>query len=263
MSIKIVIAIIVLLCALACYSFISQTIEKKRIQKQRLLMALKTKYRNSIHLMSGFPPQFLTNDLMSLIYRNLLETCTQLSRIEPQETQHHENITLYSRQLETLSTATSTVKVSINDPQQMKEIRQHLLELQQFLLQQTHLKIINKTQADAYAEQIKRLALHISVEENVYQAKQAKQNGKHRLAIHYFTLAKKLFMAENRTHSFDSQINQLDAVINKLEEQDLATQANPVENETTKKDVTNKEWDSFSKEDKEEKENWKKKQVYD
>ena len=134
MSTFIVAIIIVLLMALAAYAFISQSIEKKRVQRQRVLMALKTKHRNFVHMINGFPPNFLTADLLGLIYRALIDTCEQLSKIEPKEQHHVDDITLYTNQLGALPKTNPAQRPRIENPQIMKDIRQHLHELQHFLL---------------------------------------------------------------------------------------------------------------------------------
>ena len=259
MSIYIVASIIALLSLLACYAFISQSIEKKRVQKQRMLMALKTKHRNFVHMISGFPQHFLTNDLMGLLYKALINTCEQLSNIEPENNRHQDDIALFSSQLNALSKNTSPTKARIENPQQMKDIRQHLQELLNFLLQQEALKAISKTQNAAYQDQIKHLAMQMSVDAYIFQAKQAQQSGKIRLAIHYFSLAKKLLEAENATHTFDKQIIQLSSMMTKLEEKALTLNEAPQIKENVPKDTSSKEWDNMKTNDND----WKKKQIYD
>jgi hypothetical protein len=262
MSIYIIASIIILLSALACYAFISQAIEKKRIQKQRLLMTLTTKHRNFMHMLNGFPPNFLTTELLSLIYRALINTCEQLSKIEPNNSRYQNEMALFDNQLSTLAQNNNVQSVQLDDPQQMKDIRQHLQELQHFVLQQQALKTINKKATNTYLDQIKRLAIQMTVDSYIFSAKQAQQNGKIRLAIHYFTLAKKQLAAENSTHNYDKQIIQMDTLLSKLEEKAaIATEVNSP-SESPKKDDASKEWDTFNKKEKDDKE-WKKKQVYD
>lgn len=261
MSIFIVAIILALLLALAGYAYINQSIEKKRIQKQRILMTLKTKQRNLVHLISGFPANFLTGELLSLIYRALIDTCEQLSKIEPKEQRHIDDITLYNNQLDIVPKNTAAQRARVDNPQTMKEIRQHLQELQQFLTQQEALKVINKVQFGAYMDQVKRLSLQMAVDTYLYHAKQAQQVAKIRLAIHYFTLAKKLLIAENATRIYDKQITQLDEITKKLEEKaKLSGEAEATETAPPTADPATKEWDSFTPPDAE---NWKKKQVYD
>jgi hypothetical protein len=260
MSIYIVIAIIALLSALACYAFISQAIEKKRVQKQRILMTLKTKQRNLVHLISGFPPNFLTNDLLGLMYRALIDACEQLSKIEPKDPRHLDDVTLYTNQRDALPKNNTAQRVRVDNPQAMKDIRQHLQELQHFLAQQEATKTINKVQFTAYIDQINRLALQMSVDAYLFQAKQAQQIGKLRLAIHFFLLAKKALTTENLTHTYDKQITQLDEIIGKLEEKaQIRGEVPEAASSTAPGDPTSKEWENFAPPD----DKWKKKQIYD
>ena len=259
MSIYIVVSIIVLLIALAGYAFISQSIEKKRVQRQRILMALKTKHRNFVHLISGFPPNFLTSELLSLIYRALIDTCEQLSKVEPKEQRHLDDITLYTNQLDALPKNSPAQRPRIENPQAMKEIRQHLHELQNFLIQQEAAKLINKVQFGAYIDQIKRLSLQMSVDAHLYHAKQAQQASKLRLAIHYFSLAKKMLTTENASRTYDKQIAQLESIISKLEEKAQISGEQAEANETSAQPEATKDWEKFTPPT----DNWKKKQVYD
>lgn len=260
MSIYIVASIIVLLSALAGYAFISQSIEKKRVQRQRILMTLKTKQRNLVHLINGFPPNFLTSDLLSLIYRALIDTSEQLSKIEPKDQRHLDDITLYTNQLDTLPKNNAAQRIRVDNPQAMKEIRQHLTELQHFLTQQEAQKIINKVQLGAFIDQVKRLSLQMAVDAYLYHAKLAQQAGKLRLAIHYFTLAKKLLIAENTTRGYDKQITQLEEITQKLEEKAQLTGEVSAPVDVATSDPAAKEWENFNPPDGDA---WKKKQIYD
>lgn len=261
MSIYIVASIIILLSALACYAFISQAIEKRRIQKQRILMTLKTKHRNFVHMVIGIPHNFLPIDLLHLIYRALIHTCEQLVRIEPNNIHYQNDISLYSSKLSTPNKHNLAKSVLLEDAQQMKDVRQHLQELQRFVLQQERLKTINKLQASSYSDQIKGVGLQMTVDTYVYQAKQAQQQEKNRLAIHYLTLAKKLLTAENTTHTFDKQITQITTALIKLEETTIASDESKSAKEVPN-DQASKEWDSCNKKE-QQSADWKKKQIYD
>lgn len=260
MPIYIVVIIIALLSALACYAYISQSIEKRRVQKQRILMTLKTKHRNFVHLINGFPPHFLTNDLSGLMYRSLINTCEQLSIVEPKDPRHLDDVTLYTNQLDILSKNNTAQRARVDNPQIMKDLKQHLQELQHFLVQQEALKVISKVQFVAYIDQIKRLALQMSVDAYLHQAKQAQQIGKLRLAIHFFKLAKKLLSAENSARTYDKQIVQLDGIVEKLEAKaNLNGEAHEAPQAAKLNDSAAKEWDSFAPPD----DKWKKKRIYD
>jgi hypothetical protein len=227
-------------------------------------MALKTAHRNFIHMISGFPPHFISSDLMGLVYRALIDTCEQLSVIEPQDIRHKEEIALFTNKLAELSKETNTQRPRLDNPQQMKEIRQHLQELQRFVILQVSQKHINKSLAESHLEQIKRLNLQMAVDVYIHYAKQAQQSAKLRLAIHYYTLAKKLLVTENATRIYDSQITTLNGIIEKLEEKALLLDETSESEEapTVADKETSKEWENYEKKEQEE-QNWKKKQVYD
>jgi len=81
-----------------------------------------------------------------------------------------------------------------------------------------------------------------------------------RLAIHYFSLAKKLLTAENASRAYDKQIAQLDAITSKLEEKAQIHGEPEVAVQTpTTGEPAAKEWDNFTTPE----DAWKKKQIYD
>lgn len=267
MSIYIVSSIILLLVLLAAYALISQAIERRRVHRQRLLTALKVRQRNFRHMLTGFPPHFLSSDLMAVVYRALIDTCEQLHKLEPSDATHAADLQLLSDQLNAIKQSANTQRVRLENPEQIKEVRQHLQELYRFVAQQEALKALTKVQAAAFMDQIKRLALQSSVDGHVAQAKKAQQLGKPRLAIHYYGLARKLLLPENANHAYDKQIAQLSGLITKLEQHATHSATAEVDGEGTEsaaEDTSkpstslNKEWEKFGDEDQ-----WKKKQLYD
>lgn len=268
MATYIVVASIALVGIVIGYTLISQYIEKNRARRLRIHMALKTKYRNLTHMISGFPPHFLPPALMCVAYRSLSDICDNLLKIEPKNTEYEEERTIAATQISELSKNPPAQRTRIDNPQQIKEVRQHLQDLQNFIAQQEAIRLISKAKSNVYQNQIKRITFQMFIDELIYHAKQEQQNGKARLAIHYFSLAKAQLQEENSNHGYDKQIAQLDAVIEKLEEQ--ASQEVDVENEegvdseATAAEPKNqlahsKEWDEFNKVDT----SWHKKQNYD
>lgn len=264
MSIYIVSGIIALLILLVGYAFIAHALEKRRVQRLRLLNALKGRERNFKYMITGLPANFLPAELSSLIYRALIETCEQLAKLEPKEPYHRADASQYTAQMSTLNQAPGTPRVRLENPTQIKEVREQLQELFRFVAQQEHQQQINKVQAAAYGDQIKRLALQISVDNYVMQARLAQQQSKRRLAVHFYSLARKQLSGANANHNYDKQIAQLQTIITKLEEAPEAQSEQSEQSKSTAK-ITNKEqgpiskeWEQFGEEDE-----WKKKQVYD
>jgi hypothetical protein len=262
-----VIAIIFLaLILLAGYLFLSHSIEKRRVQRQRLITALRARRNSFRDLATGFPAGFLSHDLIALLYRALIDCCEQLSRLEPKDPTHAEQLSLYTNLLATQKDNSQQARVRLDNPQQIKEALSLLHELHKFVMQQSALHQINQVQTEVYLDQINRLVLQMSVDGHVFNARQAQQVGKVRLAVHYYTLARKALAAENNGHGFDKQIAQLDSIIAKLQEKadvapegvetTAAAQAKPA---ATADGSSSKEWKQFN----EENEKWKKKQIYD
>ncbi len=265
MSVYVIAAIFLLLTLLAGYLFISHSIEKRKVQRQRLVTALRARRNSFRDLATGFPAGFLSNDLTSLLYRALIDCCEQLTVLEPKDHTHSEQLTLYSNLLSAIKENTQQARVRLDNPQQIKEAHGLLQELYKFVMQQSALKQINQVQTDAYTDQINRMLLQMSVDGHVFNARQAQQAGKIKLAIHFYTLGRKALAAENASHTFDKQIAQLDGVIAKLQEKlDSAGEAAPATEgpAATGKAAapdSSKEWKQFD----EENAKWKKKQIYD
>jgi len=95
------------------------------------------------------------------------------------------------------------------------------------------------------------LALQITVDGHVLNAKAGLSAGKPRLAIHFYSLALKLLTSENAGKIFDKQILQLTQHIAKLEA--------GLGNKAPTPDDPSADWEKFEKESAE----WKKKNLYD
>lgn len=263
MPIQYFVIFFLVLLLVAGYLFLSHSIQQRRIRRQRLITALRARRNSFIDLASGFPKGFLPQDLNSFLYRALIDTCEQLSRIEPNDPQHNEHLAFYTAQLDAQQSGEIHQRVRLDNPEQMKEARQLLQEFYKFILQQASMNLVNKVQSEAYTDQIKRLVLQMTVDSHIFNARQSQQVGKARLAIHYYSLARKLLLGENASHLFDKQITQLDSVIMALEEKaklDTATNASELETTQTSTPVEgSKEWEHFT----EQNEGWKKKHLYD
>jgi hypothetical protein len=265
MSVYVIAAIFLLLTLLAGYLFLSHSIEKRKVQRQRLITALRARRNSFRDLATGFPAGFLSNDLTALLYRALIDCCEQLTVLEPKDHTHSEQLTLYSNLLSAIKENTQQARVRLDNPQQIKEAHGLLQELYKFVMQQSALKQINQVQTDAYTDQINRMLLQMSVDGHVFNARQAQQAGKIKLAIHFYTLGRKALAAENASHTFDKQIAQLDTVTAKLQEKLDSTSEKPpttdgeAANSKTATQDSSKEWKQFD----EENAKWKKKQIYD
>ncbi len=262
-SSAIIALIVVLLVALVAYAFVSQTMERKRKQRQRLLAALKLRSKDFKYMISGFPPDFLSKELSALVHRCLVDVTEQLVGLEPNNRVFVDELALYSKQLEEVKRKPKKVaRTKLNNPQQVKEVKSLLQSLNSFIAQQNQRGNLAAPQFKQYERQIKQLVVQITVDAYILNAKQAQSSDKGRLAIHYYTLARKLLAKESGEANYQKQIQQLGGVIEQLEEE-LASQEPDYEADKQAEAVREQaasEWDEFSKDDEDP---WKKKSVYD
>ncbi len=146
--------IFALLVLLVGYAFVYQALEKRRQRRQRLLTALKHRQRNFKFMLSGFPDGFLTKDLTLIVYRTLLDACEQLSRLEPKEPAHMQDLTQYSAELEQIKHRSQPERGRLNQPEQAGEIRRLLQELYRYIALQSERGNLGQAQAQTYREQI-------------------------------------------------------------------------------------------------------------
>lgn len=258
-SIVIVSVIFALLVVLVGYAFAYQALEKRRKRRQRLLTALKHRKRNFKYMATGFPQGFLTKDLSLIVYRALLDACEHLSQLEPKDPSHMEDFTSFSAELEQIKHQSQSQRARLENPEQVGEIKQLLQELYRFVVHQADKGNLSESQSQAYKDQIKRLALQASVDAQAANARLAQAEGKPRLAVHFYKLAKKALLKENGGQGYQKQISQLNDIIVNLESQlseepSAQPQAGP-----GPAPEEQEQWKEFDKQQ----EGWKKKQLYD
>lgn len=262
-SVAVITSIIVLLAGLVCYAFIAQTIAQKRQQKERLLVALKTRVRNFKFILSGFPAGFLPKELTLLVQRSLMQLLEQLAKLEPGNNSHKEDLQAIAQQMaETQRQPPSGANqpASIDNPQKAREIKACLEELYKFIFHLEGKKNLSRAQADVHRGMIRHLVLQLTVDSYVLHGRIARDKGKLRLAAHYLDLALKLMIRERANGQFDGRIAQIRAAINDLETR-LANETGEqpeLPEEDGEQAAISSEWDKFAQE-----QSWKKKQIYD
>lgn len=261
MSPMVIIALIVTILLLAVgYALVFQTIDNKRKQRQRLISALKQRAANFAYMVERFPQDFLSKDLTVLVYRCLMDVNEQLAKLNPGEEAHVAALEKYRGAMATaLERTDSGKKVPMTSQQQIKDVRTHLQELHKFVEKLLQKRTLNGAQAKNYSKQIQKLILQISIDAYLMSARQAEQNAKPRLALHHYSLARKLLMRENRDQSFGKHIAQLDAVIKELEKQIATEGQDKPQMAAGPTPVASKEWDEYENAEA----GWKKKTVYD
>ncbi len=261
-SVVVITSLIVILAALVCYAFVTQTLAHRKQQRERLLGVLTAKIRNFKYMLNGFPQGFLPKDLTILVQRSLIDLYEQLVDLDGDNPLHKQELQAISLQLnETQRQARQQNPVSIESPQQIKEAKTCLEELHKFVFQLEAKGAVNRNNAEAYRGMIKQLVLQISVDSYLLSGRHAQTGGKIRLAIHYFTLAHKLLVKEGKSGQFDKKIASLAVTIKELEEKLIQEEPSAIVAKAPPPTDEEQQaaWKKYNNTD----DSWKKKQVYD
>lgn len=258
----IILAIVLMLGVLVSYAFVQQSVKTKREQKARILSALKSRSRSFKFMANGFPEGFLTKELKILVQRSLADVCEQLSRIEPNDQTHMQDLQVVNGQLaETQRLPGKHTPVSLENPQQIKDARASLEELHKFIHKLEMKQTIPKNQGQLLKNQVKSLALQVAVDGHCLNGSQAKQAGKVRLAHHYFDLAATLIKRDPNASYMRQRSERINAILEQLREQLAAEQQTAPLSESEQEEAADleDEWNKFSDTD----DVWKKKNIYD
>lgn len=262
-SVTVIAGIIVLLVALVCYAFIAQTAKQKAEQRKRLLSALKSQARSFKFILSGCPEGFLTKELKQAVLKSLIDVSEQLTRLDPKEPAYTQELKQFSELLSAAQReAPSAEQVSIDNPQQIKEVKMSLEELHRFVFKLEEQNKVSRNQADGYRNQIKQLVLRLTVDNYILNGHAARQNAKTKLALHNYDLALKLLIREGKPGAFDNTVQKLKELISQQTEK-LAEETDdvPLEQDAETQESLAQEWDKFSEDN--DSEAWRKKQFYD
>lgn len=260
-QIYLTIGIIVIIAALVCYIFIRQTINERKQEKDRLHRALSKRAKELLQMISAFPDNFLPQELVVFIYRCIIDAYEQLTKLSPSETQYIEALKIHSSQLEGIIRKQSSGSAEdLQSSAQINELRQYLNLLSGFLQKSMQRSHITQKQHAHYRLLVKELIIRLAINNYMISAKQSLDIKKTKLAIHYYDLAKKLLVRETPSH-YKERIEKINAHLKPLLEMEEIMQAeqNALKAEESEEDKGEKsEWDEF-----EDKDGWKKKNVYD
>lgn len=261
-TVTIITSIIVLLAILVCYAFIVQTIRQKKQHHNRMLQAMRYRWRNFRYMLNGFPEGFLPPELKLLVQRSLLDTLENLVRLEPRNPAHKEELQLLTQQMSetTRQTQEPSRRSSVENPQQIRDIKSGLEELYKFVFQLEAKKSITPEHAEIYRNTIKHLVVQLSIDSYVLHGWAARTKGKNALALHYFELAMKLMEKERRPDQYEGRIQHLSTLIEEVRELSDEQVTNLTAKDAAPDEgAISSEWEEFAKSEK----SWKKKQLYD
>ena len=223
------------------------------------MAALKARVRSFKFMLNSCPEGFLPKELTVLVQRSLIEVLEQLSKLEPKEKSHSQDMQVLSGLLaETQRQNRPAKSASLENQQQIKEARICLEELHRFIFHQESRKVLPRNQAEAYRNQIRQLVLQLAVDGYSLNGRLAKQKGKIKLAIHYYDLALNLLVREQKGNNNQASIERLRAITDELKAKlDASDTTSPTAG--SGEPVVSNEWNKFG----ENTETWKKKNVYD
>ncbi|ARN75889.1 hypothetical protein [Oceanicoccus sagamiensis] len=251
----IVAAIAIGLFILVAIAITIQTIDKNNKEKRRLESALKARSRNFDYMLDGFPEGFLSRDLQVLVCTCLEEVYSQLVQINPTKGYKDSLARARQRLAEYKAKKANDKTVTLTDAVQIKEIQKMLGGLYNFISKLAASKRINAKEAMIYGKQVRRLMVQTSTDVLVEPIKEAMQQGKPRLAIHYLHMANEKMSKENDDGFYNDRIAKQTSRIAELEEQATGLESSAKE----RKQEAAAEWDELDKPD----DSWKKKAVYD
>ena len=260
-SVGIIVAIAVILSILVCGAFIAQTIQQRREQHNRLLAALRAKSRRFKMILAGCPKGFLSRDLTILVLRSLIDANEKLSRLEPSQSSHTQDIKLFSAELSEAQHQTAQPdSAPITNPLQMQELKACLEELGRYIANLETKQALPVKQTNIFKAQIKYLMFKLTIESNELQAQNAQENNKPRLALHHYEIAFNLIMKNAKGSALEAKLPKLEERLRQLKEaitiqEGTNKQTQGPENQRME---VNHEWDNFGEEN-----SWKKKNIYD
>jgi len=257
-QIYITVGIIAIVAILVCYVFIRQTISERQREKARLQRVLDKRATDLLQMTSAFPPHFVPKELMIFIFRCIIDAYEQLTKLDNSNAQYVESLTLHTAQLEnTIRTPERVHTEQLQSATQINELRQYLNLLNGFLQKSLQRQQISTKQYGHYRTLIKELIVRLAINNYMLSAKQALDTQKHKLALHYYDLAKKLLVKESPT-DYQKNIEKINLAIAPLLQMEAEEEALDITEEPGDAASSEKEWDEFKEDDM-----WKKKNVYD
>ncbi|MFL0796611.1 MAG: hypothetical protein K6L73_03850 [Cellvibrionaceae bacterium] len=246
--------LMIALIAVIAYGAISQSIENTRKKKQRVHKALQARFDNFSYILDAFPEGFLNSELQLLVCRCITDDLEKLTQLEPHDPLHIERLAHYTQLSENIKLHGHQAKrVTLSNPNQIKEVRSHLSDLNKFIVMLQKRGTISTDQMNNYQLQIKNLMVQVSLDTYQMAATRAIEREKYRLAYHYFDLAKKILMKDGDSQS----ARQLQAIEQKMSELEPM-----LEEEVTTAAPPKNEDDAWAKFDEEESQ-FKRKNLYD
>ncbi len=244
------------LIVLIAVGILVQTMDNKKKENRQREAALNTRVRNFDSMLNGFPEGFLHQELKVLVCHCLIEVFSQLKEIAPSNKSYASKLASAQQRLTEVSAKTAKpVNITLSDSVQIREVRQLLGGLHNFVTKLAASKRIKPAEADHYRKLVQRLMLQTALDELINPIAEALDQNNIPLAIHYLQVGKDKMEKENEDGFYNDNINRHNSRIEELTQQ-TATQctASHASQEKTGKEQEGLAGTSDS---------WKKKSLYD
>lgn len=247
----IIIAVAASLFVMVVVVFAMQQVEKSNRERQALAASLKSRNRSFQYLLDGFPDGFLSRDLKQLVCRCLLEGLDQLIRLEPKESQLRQQQQQLQEKLGQLAQQPENNSYQpLTNPAQVQEVQKLLGSLANVVQKLGETGRLQPAQSQHYGKQIRRLATRVALDSHVAAAQVAEREGKTNLAVHHYKLAVDKMLKDNGDGFYAAQIVNFQQRVAALESAPTQQAADAPAGDA---------WKDFG----EEKQEWKKKSLYD
>ncbi len=256
----IIFIIVASLAALVCYAFVSQALQQKQQQKERLLVGLNARADSLRQMLQGFPPHFLPRELTLLLQSGLVQVYEQLARIDPRNATYAQEARLMAQATKELQNQAEQPEkpFAAEDSKRAQDIRSALDGLYRYVYHMEGKGQLTRVQADSHRSAIKRLVLQLTADSYTAQGRTAFQQDKFRLSKHYFEQALNLLVREAERGDFQARIAQLKDRLEETEQR-LSLEESESDKTPLPPERADTEWREFGQDQG----SWKKKQIYD
>lgn len=191
MAIETIVTIITIgLALMLTLAFSIHTIERNKREKRHMESLLRKKLSDLQYMLEHFPVNFLGTDLQVLICKSILDVYEQLIDVDPKNQEYSNNRRSITERLQKLQSQNKEQRYQpLDNLVQIKEIKDMLGLLNGFIGRLYNQKAINREQATHYSGQLKKLLAQTTIDSYAVGARDAEGNGKHKLAIHYYSSA--------------------------------------------------------------------------
>lgn len=258
MSYPYIAAVAVIACvALLLYGLISQSIEQKRREANRLIGAIGRHINLLQELHHGLPKGLLSPALYQFLLTELIHSHQQLLKLKPKHPHYVHALDILNQELQQRK-ETPAEKLQLSSVKEIKLSKVKLTGIGKVLASALKRQKITAISGKALETERQSALQQVNLHSYQYAAKAAIQAGKLPVAIHYYQQAKKSLMAI-KTPQAQQQIAQLDKGIQSLNKKMAAQDAS----QNNEDQNTQAQSQQPIQQSDEELSIWHKKQVYD